>query len=53
MEKLSFAMFSLCPNQELAPDLSTKGCFPKAWIRDENGFILLKDSGEDTVKKWT
>ena len=38
-------------NQELAPDLSTKGCFPKAWIRDEDGFRLLKDGGEDTVKK--
>ncbi len=38
-------------NQELAPDLSTKGCFPKAWIRDKEGFRLLKDGGEDIVKK--
>lgn len=38
-------------NQELAPDLSTKGCFPKAWIRNESGFKLLKDGGEDAVKK--
>lgn len=38
-------------NRELAPDLSTKGCFPKAWIRGENGFKLLKDGGEDTVKR--
>lgn len=38
-------------NEELAPDLSTKGCFPKAWIRDEHGFRLLKDGGEDTVKR--
>lgn len=38
-------------NQELAPDLSTKGCFPKAWIRGDSGFRLLKDGGEDTVKK--
>lgn len=38
-------------NQELAPDLSTKGCFPKAWIRDGQGFRLLKDGGEDTVEK--
>lgn len=38
-------------NEELAPDLSTKGCFPKAWIRDEQGFRLLKDGGEDTVRK--
>ena len=38
-------------NQELAPDLSTKGCFPKAWIRDEEGFVLLKDGDEDAVQK--
>lgn len=38
-------------NHELAPDLSTKGCFPKAWIRVENGFRLLKDGSEDVVKK--
>lgn len=38
-------------NQELAPDLSTKGCFPKAWIRTEEGFRLLKDGGEDEVRK--
>jgi hypothetical protein len=38
-------------NQELAPDLSTKGCFPKAWIRRGNDLILLKDGGEDVVKK--
>ena len=38
-------------NQELAPDLSTKGCFPKAWIREKNGFKLLKDGGAAVVKK--
>jgi len=38
-------------NYELAPDLSTKGCFPKAWIRTEDGFKLLKDGGEDIVRK--
>ena len=38
-------------NEELAPDLSTKGCFPKAWIRKEDGFVLLKDGGEETVKR--
>lgn len=38
-------------NRELAPDLSTKGCFPKAWIRDKEGFRLLKDGGEDVVRK--
>ena len=38
-------------NRELAPDLSTKGCFPKAWIRDEGGFRLLKDGDEDVVRR--
>lgn len=38
-------------NQELAPDLSTKGCFPKAWIREGEGFHLLKDGDEDAVEK--
>jgi hypothetical protein len=38
-------------NMELAQDLSTKGCFPKAWIRREKDFILLKDGGDDVVKK--
>ena len=38
-------------NKELAPDLSTKGCFPKAWIRNEKGFKLLKDGGEEIVKR--
>lgn len=38
-------------NHELAPDLSTKGCFPKAWIRTEDGFKLLKDGGEDEVRR--
>ena len=38
-------------NHELAPDLSTKGCFPKAWIRGEAGFKLLKDGDEETVKR--
>ena len=38
-------------NEELAPDLSTKGCFPKAWIRKKNGFVLLKDGGDEAVKR--
>lgn len=36
-------------NKELAPDLSTRGCFPKAWIRRETEFCLLKDGGKDVV----
>ena len=38
-------------NKELAPDLSTKGCFPKAWIRQKGGFKLLKDGGADEVRR--
>lgn len=37
-------------NQSLVPDLSTNGCFPKAWIRTENGFRLLKDGGRQAVE---
>lgn len=38
-------------NEELARDLSTGGSFPKAWIREENGFRMLKDGGEDFVRR--
>ena len=38
-------------NRELAPDLSTSGCFPKAWVRREDGFFLLKDGGADAVER--
>lgn len=38
-------------NHELAPDLSTKGCFPKAWIRGTEGFVLLKDGDKETVER--
>lgn len=38
-------------NHELAPDLSTKGCFPKAWIREKDGFKLLKDGAKESVER--
>lgn len=38
-------------NYQIAQDLSTNGCFPKAWIRRENGFYLLKDGGADAVER--
>lgn len=38
-------------NQSLARDLSTNGCFPKAWQRVGNGFRLLKDGGSDAVER--
>lgn len=37
-------------NQSLVRDLSTNGCFPKAWIRTESGFQLLKDGGVQEVE---
>lgn len=38
-------------NHQLAQDLSTGGCFPKAWVRKKNGFFLLKDGGADAVER--
>lgn len=34
----------------IADDLSTNGCFPKAWIRTEDTFRLLKDGSEEVVE---
>jgi len=38
-------------NECLARDLSTNGCFPKAWQRVESGFRLLKDGDQDAVER--
>ena len=38
-------------NEYLARDLSTNGCFPKAWQRVKDGFRLLKDGGSDVVER--
>lgn len=35
----------------IASDLSTNGLFPKAWVRESNGFVLLKDGGTDIVHR--
>ena len=35
----------------LANDLSTGGCYPKAWVRREDGFYLYKDGGQDAVER--
>lgn len=37
-------------NKSLVRDLSTNGCFPKAWIRRDNGFWLLKGGEERDVE---
>ena len=38
-------------NEYLARDLSTNGCFHKAWQRSDHRFRLLKDGGEDAVNR--
>ncbi len=38
-------------NECLARDLSTNGCFPKAWQRMREGFRLLKNGGQDAVER--
>ena len=38
-------------NECLARDLSTNGCFPKAWQRIPDGFRLLKNGGEAAVER--
>lgn len=38
-------------NRQLAQDLSTNGCFPKAWVRTGKGFLLYKDGGTDAVER--
>lgn len=35
----------------IASDLSTNGLFPKAWVRQGNEFILLKDGGIEMVHR--
>lgn len=34
----------------IAKDISTNGYFPKAWLRREDGFFLLKDGGKNYVE---
>lgn len=34
----------------IAGDLSTQGCYPKAWVRRKDGFYLLKDGDADAVE---
>lgn len=34
----------------IADDLGTQGCYPKAWIRKQDGFWLLKDGGLEPVE---
>lgn len=38
-------------NEYLARDLSTSGCFPKAWQRTREGFRLLKNGGQEAVER--
>ncbi len=36
--------------EEFAKDLSTNGCYPKAWIRKDKQFQLYKDGGKEFVE---
>lgn len=36
--------------KEFAKDLSTNGCYPKAWIRKDDHFQLYKDGGQGIVE---
>lgn len=38
-------------NEYLARDLSTNGCFPKAWQRSGDSFRLLKNGGDNVVER--
>lgn len=35
----------------LANDLSTGGCYPKAWVRKDDGFYLYKGGGRNAVER--
>lgn len=35
----------------IADDLGTQGCYPKAWIRRDNSFWLMKDGGPESVER--
>ena len=35
----------------IADDLGTQGCYPKAWIRNQDGFRLMKDGGQESVER--
>lgn len=38
-------------NKSLIRDITTNGCFPKAWVRREGDFYLYKNGGSDAVEK--
>lgn len=42
-------------NREYAKEIlnsigATQGCYPKAWIRKDNTFFLMKDGGSEPVE---
>lgn len=50
-KSLTVTNMELVTPKDVAPDLSTRGLFPKAWIRNDDTFVLLKDGGTDTVRR--
>ena len=43
--------YEIMQMERIVARVATKGLFPKAWIRTEDGFVLLKDGGEDIVRR--
>ena len=50
-KSLTVTNMELVTPKDVAPDLSTRGLFPKAWIRKNGTFVLLKDGGTDVVRR--
>lgn len=50
-KSLTITNMELVTARDVAHDLSTRGLFPKAWIRHGGGFVLLKDGGSDAVRR--
>lgn len=50
-KSLTVTNLELVTPKDVAPDLSTRGLFPKAWIRKDGAFVLLKDGGTDVVRR--
>lgn len=50
-KSLTVTNLELVTARDLAHDLSTRGLFPKAWVRKEDSFLLLKDGGPEVVRR--
>ena len=48
---LSGKNYSITNTELIAPDCSTPGVFPKAWVREEDGFYLYKGDVNGSVQR--